>query len=82
MGKIVAEVRRRRVATVAGDLVPGVAAVAAPALDHKGRIVAAVVTLGAVDDMAVDERSLVTRAVKSCAAEISRRLGYDPKASS
>jgi DNA-binding IclR family transcriptional regulator len=77
MEKIVAEVRRRGVAAVSGDLVPGVAAVGAPVLDHKGRVVAAVVTLGPVEDMAVGENSAVTRAVRSSAAEISRRLGYD-----
>jgi DNA-binding IclR family transcriptional regulator len=79
MEKILAEVRRRGVAVVAGDLVPGVAAVAAPVLDHKGAIVAAVVTLGPVEEMAVGEGSVITRAVKSCAAEMSRRLGYDAK---
>lgn len=82
MDKIVADVRRRGAAAVSGDLVPGVAAVAAPVLDHKGRIVAAVAILGPVEDTDVAENSPVTRAVKSCAAEISRRLGYDATSAS
>jgi DNA-binding IclR family transcriptional regulator len=78
IGRLLAATRRRGVARVAGDLVPGVAALAAPVFDHKGRIAAVVGTLGRVEEMATSFTGPVARAVTRCADEISRRLGHAP----
>jgi DNA-binding IclR family transcriptional regulator len=73
-----AETRRRRLAHVTGDLVPGVNAIAAPIFDEKGRIAAAIGALGRPEDLDVDFGGKVAAALARTAEEISRRLGYSP----
>jgi DNA-binding IclR family transcriptional regulator len=70
------EVRRTGLASVAGDLLPGVNAIAAPVFDHKGRIAAIIGALGRAEDMDVGFDGAAAAAVKRTAAEISRRIGY------
>jgi len=76
VAKLLGDARRRSVARVAGDLVPGVAAMAAPIFDHKGRIAAVVGTLGRIEEMDTSFSGRVALAIRRCAAEVSRRLGH------
>jgi DNA-binding IclR family transcriptional regulator len=70
------ETRRAGLASVAGDLLPGVNAIAAPIFDHKGRIAAIIGALGRGEEMNVAFDGPAAVAVKRAAAEISRRIGY------
>lgn len=76
------QTRRIGLAHVAGDLVPGVNALAAPIFDQKGRISAVLGALGRTEDLNVDFGGTVAGALKGAAEEISRRLGYHPSSSS
>ena len=73
---LLAETRRLKLACVAGDLVPGVAAVAAPVFDHKGRIAAVIGALGRSEDLDVAFDGPVARALARTADRISRSLGF------
>ena len=70
------EVRRTGLASVAGELLPGINAIAAPVFDHKGRVAAIIGALGRAEDMDVAYDGVAATAVKRSAAEISRRIGY------
>lgn len=69
-------VRRTGLASVTGDLLPGVNAIAAPVFDHKGRIAAIIGALGRTEEMDVSPDGRAATAIKRGAAEISRRIGY------
>jgi DNA-binding IclR family transcriptional regulator len=71
-------IRRSGLAVVRGDLVPGVAAVAAPIFDHRGRIIASIAVLGGPEHLPADTTSRPARLLRSIAATISRRLGFVP----
>lgn len=69
------EVRAHGLARSDGETLPGVNAIAAPVLDHEGRIVLAVTAIGpaSIFDLAWD--GAIAREVRACAERISRRLG-------
>jgi DNA-binding IclR family transcriptional regulator len=69
------QTRRRGLAQVTGDLVPGVNAVAAPLFDHKERIVGVIGALGRSEELEVKYEGPIAAALLRAAAEISRRLG-------
>jgi DNA-binding IclR family transcriptional regulator len=77
---LLAETRRLRLAHVIGDLVPGVNAIAAPVLDHKGQIAAAIGAIGRTEDLNVEFDGTVAATLKRTADDISRRLGYTASA--
>jgi DNA-binding IclR family transcriptional regulator len=76
--KVLNVTRRRGIAAIAGDLVPGVTALSAPIFDHRGRIAAAVGLLGRSEDLAANTEGQQAGILKSIALQISRRLGYTP----
>jgi len=69
-------VRKRGLASVTGDLFPGINAVAAPVFNDKGRLAAVIGALGRSEDIDVRFDGAVANAVRGTAAEISRRIGY------
>ena len=73
---LLATVRRLGIGSVVGDLVPGVSALAAPVLDHRGQIVAAVGVLGRSDDLDVAPAAPASRNLKALALKISRQIGF------
>lgn len=73
--KLLEETRRRGIDGVAGDLVPGVNALAAPLFDHKERIVGVIGTLGRSEDLSITYDGPTATALLRTAHEISRRLG-------
>lgn len=75
---LIARVRAAGVATVDGALIPGVCAAAAPVFDHNRQLALAVASLGyrGVFDLSPDGK--VCRALRACAFEASRQLGYLP----
>jgi DNA-binding IclR family transcriptional regulator len=73
--KLLEDTRQLGLACVKGDLVPGVHAIAAPLFDHKERIAGVIGALGRSEELDVDYQGAVAKALRSTAAEISRRLG-------
>jgi DNA-binding IclR family transcriptional regulator len=69
------ETRRHGLASVSGDLVPGVNALSAPIFDHKDRIAGVIGALGRGEELDVDYKGAVASALLRTANEISRRLG-------
>lgn len=70
------ETRQRRMAAIGGELVPGISALAAPLLDHKGRITAVIGAVGRAGELDVALAGEAALALRRTASEISRRLGY------
>ena len=60
-----------------GELVPGVTALAAPVLDHRGQIAASVGVLGRSEDLDATPEGDAASALISLALLISRRMGYE-----
>jgi DNA-binding IclR family transcriptional regulator len=73
--KAIEEARRHGLARVAGDLVPGVNAMAAPLFDHKDQIVGVIGALGRSEELNINYRGPIGAALLRTANEISRRLG-------
>jgi DNA-binding IclR family transcriptional regulator len=75
---ILTQTREHGVAIIAGDLVPGVTALAAPIFDHRRRIVASVALLGSPEHLEACAETSTAESLKAAAATISRRLGFTP----
>ncbi len=69
------EIRAHGLSRVEGDLLRGVASVAAPVFAHHGGIVAVIAALGPQGAFAVAWRGPLARAVKVAARRLSLRLG-------
>jgi len=68
--------RRTNLASVEGNLLPGVSALASAVFDHRGRIAAVIGALGRSEEMDISPEGRMAAAVLRTAGEISRRLGY------
>jgi DNA-binding IclR family transcriptional regulator len=73
---ILTQTRDHGVAVVAGDLVPGVTALAAPVFDHRGRIVASLALLGSPEHLDARAETRTAGLLKKAAATVSQRLGF------
>lgn len=71
--------RETGLAIVDGDLLPGVAAVAAPVFDHRGDMIAALTALGHHGAFPVNPDSGPARAVREAARELTRRMGGEAR---
>lgn len=74
--KQLVEIRRHGLSRSVGNPTPGVNSFAAPVFDYSGNIVLGITLMGSsgIFDSAWDGPQ--ARAVKGCAAEVSKRLGY------
>jgi DNA-binding IclR family transcriptional regulator len=70
------EIRARGLSRVQGDLLRGVASVAAPVFGHAGGIVAVIAALGPQGGFDVAWDGPIAAAVKRAARELSSRLGH------
>lgn len=70
------EIRSHSLSRVEGDLLRGVASVAAPVFGHAGAIVAVIAALGPQGAFDVDWEGAYAVAVKDAAARLSARLGF------
>src|SRR3954467_3900263 len=73
------EIRSRGLSRVQGDLLRGVASVAAPVFGHGGGIVAVIAALGPQGGFDVAWDGPIAIAVKRAARQLSGRLGYRAK---
>ena len=74
------EVRRHGLSRSISNPTPGVNAMAAPVFDYSGNIVLGVLLMGSSGVFDTAWNGEPARAVRACAQEISRQLGYQPKA--
>lgn len=70
------DLARHGVVRAQGRPIPGVNAFSAPAFDHEGDPAVVITALGHQDDFPVAWDSPAAQAVRSAAAEVSRRLGW------
>ncbi len=70
------EIRRHGLSRVEGDLLPGVASVAAPVFGHNGGIAAVIASLGLQAAFNVAWDGSIARATKAAAKKLSQRLGF------
>jgi DNA-binding IclR family transcriptional regulator len=73
---ILGETRSHGLGRVEGDLLPGVAGLAAPVFDHQGELVAVMAALGPQGQFDASWEGAMARALKDAAEMLSRRLGY------
>jgi DNA-binding IclR family transcriptional regulator len=73
-----ADVKKHGVVRAEGRPIPSVSAFSAPAYDHEGHPALVVTALGHQDNFPTNWNSPAARAVRDAAAEISRRLGWQP----
>ncbi len=74
--RALAEIRERGVCVTRGDLETGACSIAAPIRNHNGVVVAAISAAGPEARFGPPDVPRIVDAVKSAAAEISRRMGY------
>ncbi len=70
------DVRKHRIARVAGDLLLGVSALSVPVFDHQNAIVCALTALGADGSFDTDLDGAVAHSLSNHAKGLSYRLGY------
>ena len=70
------EIRKRGLSRVEGELLQGVAGMAAPVFDYRGAMVAAITAVGRERAMDVSWNGPVAKAVKLAAQRLSQRLGF------
>tara|TARA_R110000868_G_scaffold55460_2_gene172475 strand:- start:14738 stop:15517 length:780 start_codon:yes stop_codon:yes gene_type:complete len=70
--------RRRGLARVEGDLLPGVSALAAAVLDYRGELAAAIGVIGRTADFDGDWTGAIATDLTAAAQDLSHSLGYSP----
>jgi DNA-binding IclR family transcriptional regulator len=75
LAKIVEQTRRHGLARAVGEMISGVAGVAAPVFDYNATMVLAVVTLGYIGSFDATWDGVNAAAARRTATELSRRLG-------
>ena len=73
---VIKKVRKQRLGTTQGDVVPGQSALAAPVFDHQGRIVAALTLVGASGKVDMTVPGSPAQALLHTADMVSQRLGF------
>ena len=74
--ELLAVVRKKGLASIAGDVIAGINAVAAPVFDAGGRIVMVITALGYADTFDARHEGRIGAAVKAAAAALSEQLGH------
>jgi DNA-binding IclR family transcriptional regulator len=74
--EMIKKVRKQRLGTTQGDVVPGQSALAAPVFDHEGRIVLALTLIGASDKVDMTVPDSPARTLLRTADLVSQRLGF------
>ncbi len=76
LAEMLAEVRSHGLARALGDPLPGVNAFAAPVLDHAGSVALVITAMGPAGTFDARWDSPIAGALRDCAADVSKRLGY------
>jgi len=73
---VFADVRARGMARAVGEPIPGINALSVPVFDHTRGIVLAVTAIGPAGSFDPAWDGSLAHALRQCAADVSRRLGY------
>ncbi|MGN6525916.1 MAG: IclR family transcriptional regulator [Burkholderiaceae bacterium] len=76
----VARVREAGIAGIEGSALPGLSAIAVPVFDARGRLVLGLTAIGPSSTFDARPDGAVARVLRPAAAELSRRLGWQPGA--
>ncbi len=74
---LLSEVRKRGMARVQGEPIPGINAICAPVFEHTGAIRLGITAIGTAGSFDASWSGEIARRVLDCARDVSRRLGYD-----
>jgi len=75
METLLADVRKRGMARVMGEPIPGINAICAPVFEHTGAIRLGITAIGPAGSFDAGWQGEIARKVLACAHEVSRRLG-------
>ncbi len=75
---VLAEVRKRGLARVQGEPIPGINAVCAPVFEHTGAIRMGITAIGPAGSFDVSWSGDNVQKIRECAEQVSHRLGYRP----
>jgi DNA-binding IclR family transcriptional regulator len=78
--KILLDIRKRGMARVEGNPIPGINAVCAPVFEHSGAIKLGITAIGPAGSFDVSWTHDNVRKIRECAEQVSHRLGYRPVA--
>lgn len=73
-----ADVRKRGMARVQGEPIPGINAICAPVFEHSGTIRLGITAIGPAGSFDAGWTGDIARQIRRCAEELSGRLGYRP----
>jgi DNA-binding IclR family transcriptional regulator len=76
VAEMLAEVRSHGLARAIGDPLPGVNAFAAPVFDHAGYVALVITAMGPEGSFDARWDSPIAGALRACASDLSKRLGY------
>lgn len=79
ISELIEETKHHGLASVSGDLLPGISALAAPVFDYRLRIVAVIGALGRSEELNIEFDAPTAKSIRRVANEISRRLGHEPE---
>ena len=78
--KILVDIRKRGMARVEGNPIPGINAVCAPVFEHSGAIKLGITAIGPAGSFDVSWEHDNIKKIRECAEQVSHRLGYRPLA--
>ena len=76
--KLLVDIRKRGMARVEGNPIPGINAICAPVFEHSGAIRLGITAIGPAGSFDVSWDSDSAKKIHACAKEVSMRLGYRP----
>jgi DNA-binding IclR family transcriptional regulator len=76
---ILADIRKRGLARVLGEPIPGINAICAPVFEHTGSIALGITAIGPAGSFDANWNGLIAQKVEACAIAVSERLGYTRK---
>lgn len=76
MTQLAQEIRDAGLARALGNPLPGIDALSVPVFDHSGRLAMALTCLGPASLFDAEPDGTLAHALKACAADISRQLGF------
>ena len=74
--KILADIRKRGMARVQGEPIPGINAICAPVFEHSGAIRLGITAIGPSGSFDVSWDAEPAKRIRACAEQVSARLGY------
>ncbi len=75
-----ADVRKRGMARVQGEPIPGINAICAPVFEHSGNIRLGITAIGPAGSFDASWSGDIAKKIRACAEHVSERLGYRPVA--